>query len=50
MGKAKKKRNMMREEIPCIVFLSSNENKDEELAEKKENRQFKYIYDYAKAH
>ena len=32
MGKAKKKRNMMREEIPCIVFLSSNENKDEELA------------------
>ena len=31
MGKAKKKRNMMREEIPCIVFLSSNENKDEEL-------------------
>ena len=50
MGKAKKKRNMVREEIPCIVFLSSNKNKDEELAEKKENRQFKYIYDYAKAH
>ena len=35
MGKAKKKRNMVREEIPCIVFLSSNKNKDEELAEKK---------------
>ena len=50
MSKARKKRNKTQEEIPCIVFLSSNETKNEKLAEEKENRQFKYINEYAKAH
>ena len=45
-----KKKHKAAEEIPCIIFLSSNENSSFDLAEIKENRQLKYINEYADAH
>ncbi|MGN0414958.1 MAG: resolvase [Agathobacter sp.] len=38
------------EEIPCIVFLSTNETESEERAEIKEDKQLAYISEYADAH
>lgn len=49
MGKNKKK-NRKQQEIPCIVFLSSNEKDSFESAKAKEDKQFKYISEYADAH
>ena len=46
----KAKRKLVKEQIPCIVYLSSNEEKSFELAEMKENRQLRYINEYADAH
>lgn len=49
--KRKEKRNRKpREEIRCIVFLSSDENDSFEQAEKKEDKQWKYVSEYADAH
>lgn len=46
----KKKQRMARQEnIPCIVFLATDEESFE-LAEKKEDRQLRYINQYADAH
>lgn len=46
----KKKQRMARQEnIPCIVFLATEEESFE-LAEKKEDRQLRYINQYADAH
>lgn len=38
------------ENIRCIVFLSSDEKDSFELAEQKENKQWRYIKEYADAH
>ena len=46
----KTKRKIVKEQIPCIVYLSSDEEKSFELAEMKENRQLRYINEYADAH
>ncbi len=46
----KAKRKIVKEQIPCIVYLSSNEESSFELAEMKENRQLRYINEYADAH
>lgn len=46
----KVKRKIVKEQIPCIVYLSSNEESSFELAEMKENRQLRYINEYADAH
>ena len=46
----KAKRKLVKEQIPCIVYLSSDEEKSFELAEMKENRQLRYINEYADAH
>ena len=46
----KAKRKIVKEQIPCIVYLSSNEDNSFELAEQKENRQLRYINEYAEAH
>ncbi|MBQ3601641.1 MAG: resolvase [Lachnospiraceae bacterium] len=48
--KQKKKRKHYAEEIPCIVFLSTKENKSFDLAEQKEERQLRYINQYADSH
>ena len=46
----KKKQRMARQEnIPCNVFLATDEESFE-LAEKKEDRQLRYINQYADAH
>ena len=46
----KKKQRMARQEnIPCIVFLATDEESFE-LVEKKEDRQLRYINQYADAH
>ena len=47
--KAKKKK-VIHEEIPCIIFLSSDEHDSFDRAEEKENRQLRYINEYADAH
>jgi hypothetical protein len=47
--KAKRKKKIL-EEIPCIIFLSSTEKDSFDLAERKENKQLKYISEYADAH
>lgn len=46
----KDKRRIVKEEIPCIVYLSSKEESSFEMAEQKENRQLRYINEYADAH
>ena len=46
----KAKRKIVKEQIPCIVYLSSNEESSFELAEMKENRQLRYINEYADVH
>ena len=46
----KVKRKLVKEQTPCIVYLSSNEDNSFELAEQKENRQLRYINEYAEAH
>ena len=46
----KAKRKIVKEQIPCIVDLSSNEESSFELAEMKENRQLRYINEYADVH
>ena len=38
------------EPIRCIIFLSSDENGDFDIAARKEDKQLRYINDYAKAH
>lgn len=48
--KIKKRNHSTNEEIPCIIFLSSNEHESFDVAEVKENRQLKYINQYAYAH
>ena len=47
--KAKKKKQIL-EEIPCIVFLATNERESFDLAEFKENKQLNMINEYADAH
>lgn len=47
--KAKKKKQVF-EEIPCIIFLATNERNSFDLAEMKENRQLHMINEYADAH
>lgn len=47
--KEKRKREPL-EEIRCIVFLSSDEDTSIDKAEEKENRQLRYISEYADAH
>ena len=46
----KTKKRIVKEEVPCVVYLSSNEESSFELAERKENSQLRYINDYANAH
>lgn len=46
----KRKAKRQQEEIRCIVFLSSDENDSFDLAEKKEDKQYRYIEEYADAH
>ena len=46
----KAKRKIVKEQIPCIAYLSSNEESSFELAEMKENRQLRYINEYADVH
>ena len=46
----KAKRKIVKEQIPGIVYLSSNEESSFELAEMKENRQLRYINEYADVH
>ena len=46
----KTKKRIVKEEVPCIVYLSSNEESSFELAEMKENRQLRYINEYADVH
>ena len=46
----KARRKIVKEQIPCIVYLSSNEESSFELAEMKENRQLRYINEYADVH
>lgn len=48
--KRKMKKKSKKEQIPCIVYLSSKEDRSFELAEKKEDRQLRYINEYADAH
>ena len=45
-----KKKKTVEMEIPCIIFLSTDEHDSFDLAEAKENRQLKYICEYADAH
>lgn len=45
-----KKKAITKEEIPCIVFLSSSNRDSEEIAERRENKQLHYINEYADAH
>lgn len=46
----KKMKKMIREEIPCIVLLATDEEHSEYVAEQKENRQLKVINEYADSH
>ena len=45
-----KKRKQIQEEIPCIIFLATNERDSFDLAEIKENKQLRIINEYADAH
>lgn len=44
----KTKKRIVKEEVPCIVYLSSNEESSFELAERKENSQLRYINELCK--
>lgn len=44
------KKKVLENEIPCIIFLSTDEHESFDLAEAKENRQLRYISEYADAH
>ena len=46
----KDKRRIVKEEIPCIVYLSSKEESSFEMAEQKENRQLRYINELSLIH
>lgn len=49
--KRKEKKNKQPvETVRCIVFLSSDENDSFEQAEKKEDKQWRYVSEYADAH
>ena len=50
LKRKEKKNKQPMETIRCIVFLSSYENDSFEQAEKKEDKQWRYVSEYADAH
>lgn len=50
LKRKEKKNKQPMETIRCIVFLSSDENDSFEQAEKKEDKQWRYVSEYADAH
>lgn len=50
MRRNRRKKLRELEPIRCIIFLSSDERDSFDIAERKEDKQLKYINEYAKAH
>lgn len=50
MRRSRRKKIRETESIRCIIFLSSDETNDFDMALRKEDKQLRYINEYAKAH
>lgn len=50
MRRSRRKKMREADPIRCIIFLSSDETNDFDMASRKEDKQFRYINEYAKAH